>query len=506
MRTSDVKNELLQDQDFENLIKRLREAEKDFLRLQSDIMTEIQDVHVSFCQAIQQTEAEWDEKNMSRLWNILVELGCTKDEGIEFALFASRGNDGTPIIPSIHKLNTDNALVDLFVDSVFANLFSSGRVNLPLGATTNDRAASCYSIMSLSPVTIKQAETLQVEINSLNARVNLEIASHREVHFTTVTGAGMRHAMFEQLSPKIAIIEEAGEVLEPVMLSCLPHSIEQIIVIGDHQQIPPRVRNPVSKKFGLGKSLMSTMLGVGVTAVTLKVQNRMGPELSKHLRDIYPEYKDGPVALTRTIPDLFSLPIAFWENTEDEVVKQPTIINEQEVTMVMFLVVYAVRWGFPLKNIAILSYYLAQTALIKEICWKWDEEGLFFDGLHIGTIDSFQGEEREVVILSTVRCNEKKRVGFLNDEGRRCVAVSRAKRSMIILGNAETLSGSEGWHTYVTALGSAVSTILTVKCDKHRDISLEITNKITLDDVHDILMNGTCLCDHALGKACISAA
>jgi superfamily I DNA and/or RNA helicase len=277
-------------------------------------------------------------------------------------------------------------------------------------------------------------------------------------------------------------------------LAVIPSSAERIILVGDHQQISPRVTVAEVGKHGFGQSMMTRLEKAGLPTIKLNVQNRMGVYLSMFLRDIYPEYKDGPLAKTIFPPPTFPTGVFLWEY-QSRAEGRSEVQNLREVELLMYLVAYAVRGGHLPSDIAILSYYSAQVKAIEAGLARLDEEGIFLTGIHVSTVDAFQGAEREIVFLSTVR---QHRLGFVNNPGRRCVALSRAKRVLIILANPTVLNLDPAWKRYILSLDFLylVSPTFHFRCDKHHDIWRRVHSGDPITDIPPMILHGSrCLCE-----------
>jgi hypothetical protein len=272
--------------------------------------------------------------------------------------------------------------------------------------------------------------------------------------------------------------------------------VNHAIFVGDHQQIPPRVQVEVLKTKGLGMSTMGRLVTQAAPASKLRVQNRMIPILSMMLRDIYPDYIDGPIASALTPPDMFPDGLLWWNHGEHEN-SPPMTFNLGEVRRVMCLLAFIIRWGYPASSVVVLTYYTAQVTALEKARVEMDPDDTYFGDLMISTIDSFQGEERDIVILSTVRGNEKGAVGFLRDEGRRCVAISRARRALIIVGNAETVQNAAGWGTYLHRMRemNLVWDMFPFRCEVHQDLECGVRGGPDLGMFAETLLKGMrCVC------------
>ena len=140
-------------------------------------------------------------------------------------------------------------------------------------------------------------DDLYLKINNkkfLENQIKLDICKNREIVGMTITSASINSDLIQQLAPKIVIVEEAAEILEPSLVAALNEEVEHLILIGDHQQLRPRIDTyELRKKFHFDISLMERLISSGkINFKTLEKQCRMRPEFSIMLRDIYPNLKD----------------------------------------------------------------------------------------------------------------------------------------------------------------------------------------------------------------------
>ncbi len=279
------------------------------------------------------------------------------------------------------------------------------------------------------------------DVSTEQTTVDALLLSTRDVAAYTLTSANINFRTLCALRPRIAIIEEAAEVLEPLLTACLPPSVEHLILLGDHQQLAPRVEARVPKKNGLGTSTMQRLVAAGINYAILRQQNRMSFGISELLKEWYPFLEDGPS--TRRAEPLRSMPSGpfLWTHTGPE---SGRYSNKTEVRMILFLAGVLVQTGLSVADIALLTPYKQQVLALTTGLKKY---GLAecLSGVHLGTVDSFQGEERKVILVSLVRSNSRGRLGFISDDNRKGVLLSRAQVALYLVGNRETLCSADNW-------------------------------------------------------------
>ncbi len=302
----------------------------------------------------------------------------------------------------------------------------------------------------------------QEELEELENEINADILAHLDVIGGTVTNAILNHECYSEVGPRIVVVEEAAEILDVLLMAALPSSVQHLILVGDPQQLSPRLDVPHLGNLGFGRSRMEELLLLGSPSVQLRVQNRMGPGLSGAVRQIYEQYDDGPVAFRMTAPDSLRTSLTWFDiqGTEKACTKY---VNEKEAWAAIILASWMMRNGHSPTEITILTAYRQQVDAIRQqadLVWPGDWQYQ----LLVTTVDAFQGRENNIVILSTVRSNRPRKLGFLADERRRCVAISRARRALMVVGSVRTFSASHHWRNFIELIRPNVGLNCPVRC------------------------------------------
>lgn len=320
--------------------------------------------------------------------------------------------------------------------------------------------------------TDKVAARQQQDMNTLN---------FARVIGATTTGAAMYKDLLSSKKAEVMIVEEAGEVLEAHILSALQaDATKHLILIGDHKQLRPKVESyelsTVSGKgYNLDCSLFERLILSKIPHVTLGVQHRMRPEISSFIRmQTYPKLVDH-VSVTK-FPNLkgatenvvfvdHRLPEDFVDENSNE---SKSKSNKAEARRCVEIARFFLLQGYSPNQIVILTPYLGQllhlvnmvrsnlkeaTAILGERdtleLFEMDESQQQEDtttrgaqNLRCSSIDNFQGEEADIIIASLVRSNKRGAIGFLKEEQRVNVLMSRARLGMILVGNSETFRSS----------------------------------------------------------------
>lgn len=291
----------------------------------------------------------------------------------------------------------------------------------------------------------------------------------------TATGLSKYRALLSSLNPRTVLIEEAAEAIEaPISVSCF-NSLQQLILVGDHKQLRGHcsVQDLGGEPFYLDVSMFERLVQNEIKYVTLRRQRRMAPEIRRLLRPIYGELQDHPSVLERPeVPGMVGYRSFFfshsWPENSDSLSSK---FNEMEAQMVAGFFVHLVLSGVSPNNITVLTFYNGQRKRLLKLLRA--HRGIQGRYIKVATVDSYQGEENDVVILSLVRSGGKK-IGFLATENRVCVALSRAKRGFYIFGNAHALaSANDLWFQVISIMGEGegesrrIGSALPLKCSTH---------------------------------------
>ena len=250
----------------------------------------------------------------------------------------------------------------------------------------------------------------------------------------TTTGAARLHSVVKNIKSTIMIVEEAAEVFEAHIVASLTPSCQHLILIGDHQQLRP---NPtvyeLCRRYNLDVSLFERLIKSGLSHNRLDIQHRMLPAISKLIvPHIYKDLQDHKSVheyptIKGVCSNLFFVDHAEKENAVQE---GQSKVNEHEARFLQELCRYFLKQGYPGEKITILTTYSGQLFAFKKLMQSKD-----FPGVRVTTVDNYQGEENDIILLSLVRSNHEGSIGFLKTDNRVCVALSRARHALIAIGN-----------------------------------------------------------------------
>lgn len=255
------------------------------------------------------------------------------------------------------------------------------------------------------------------------------------------------------------LIDEATQAMEPEVL--IPLSLaERAILVGDHFQLGPTVMNQEALQAGLGLSFFERCVERGIVPIQLLLQYRMHPFLSafpnKHfynnvLRDAAMASKN--VLLDNILPGYAGKPFIFIHATGRETRRGRSFVNYRESNEIEKFVGYLLRAGVKETSIGVITPYLSQkSCLHHKIIHSYVTKKFDINKIEVKTVDGYQGQEKDFVILSCVRSNHNGNVGFLNDRRRLNVALTRAKHGLFVIGNAELLAEDPSWEAMIRYL------------------------------------------------------
>ena len=372
-----------------------------------------------------------------------------------------------------------------------------------------------------------QYQRLCLEKKELDDRHKAEILKSMKVVGMTITGASINADLLAAMKPSIVIVEEAAEVLEPQILAALGNWVEHLIMIGDHKQLRPQVENyKIAKDYHLDISMMERLINNKIPYCSLTIQNRMRPEIAALLLDIYPGLKNSEKVENNVPPSCIEKSMFFWDHTDPEVGGR-SYNNILEAERAVRLALFLMQQGYTYERITILAAYQGQVATIRQqlrneqqlhpnlfgndskITSKQDDEKKNKRKvlIQVHSIDMYQGDENDIVIVSLVRSNSKKALGFLKLLNRRCVAQSRAKCGLYFIGNSDLLMNSVHWNTLIQSLKeqNCFGTQFPLCCPKHPTSRLlPITGReITLQTFCEVVCGTKMPCGlHDCSKPC----
>ncbi len=270
----------------------------------------------------------------------------------------------------------------------------------------------------------------------------------------TTTGTAKYQHILHMVKPKIVIVEEAAEVMESHIVSALNAGTQHLILIGDHKQLRPKPNDyDMVKKYKLDISLFERLVTNNFLHVTLENQHRMRPEIAELVHPhIYPTLHNHESVLKYPKVDGIRKNLYFISHNELEKASSDlSHANEYEAEYLIALCKFILqKSNYQPSQITILVTYTGQLLLMKTRIQK-----AAIKGVRICTVDNFQGEENDIILLSLVRSNKENIIGFLKEENRVCVSLSRARHGFYCIGNFNMLKTTESiWKELVPFMES----------------------------------------------------
>ena len=316
----------------------------------------------------------------------------------------------------------------------------------------------------------QKLERLKSRATELEIRINSELLGEARVIACTLVGSA--HRLLEGMKFGTLFIDEAAQALAAACWIPMRRA-SRVILAGDHCQLPPTVKSIAALRAGLGKTLMERIAENKPEVVTLlKIQYRMNEEIMRFSSDwfYHGEVESAPQIKYRSILEDDS-PITWIDTSNEE--NQVTIegddvvsgekrddmnfheqfvgesfgrINKAEADLTLLtLAEYLTQVGKRRVleesiDVGIISPYRAQVQYLKRLLKKYEFFKPYRRLISVNTVDGFQGQERDVILISLVRSNDEGQIGFLKDLRRMNVAMTRARMKLIILGDKSTMT------------------------------------------------------------------
>ena len=327
----------------------------------------------------------------------------------------------------------------------------------------------------------QKMDRLRSRAAEIEIRINAELFGEARVIACTLVGSA--HRLLEGMKFGTLFIDEAAQALEAACWIPMRRA-SRVILAGDHCQLPPTVKSIAALRAGLGKTLMERIAENKPEVVTLlKIQYRMNEDIMRFSSDWFygGQVESAPQIKYRSILD-FDHPITWIDTSNEEnritiegedapedsastsssssAANQNSDLNfkeqfvgesygrinkaEAELTL-LTLAEYFTKIGKQRVlgdsiDVGIISPYRAQVQYLKKLIKKYEFFKPYRRLISVNTVDGFQGQERDVILISLVRSNDEGQIGFLKDLRRMNVAMTRARMKLIILGNKDTMT------------------------------------------------------------------
>ena len=315
--------------------------------------------------------------------------------------------------------------------------------------------AELHKLQQLKDELGELSQADEKHFNSLRRAAEREILQAADVVCCTCSAAGdMR---ISQLRFRQVLIDEATQATEPECLIPIVLGSKQLVLVGDHCQLGPVVVCKRASRAGLAQSLFERLVMLAVRPIRLQVQYRMHPCLSEFPSNTFYEgtLQNGVTsAERRATGNNFpwpnpNRPMFFYSSVGQEEVSASgtSYLNRTEAANVEKIVSKFLSEGVVSDQIGVVTPYEGQRAYIVNYMQRNGslQQKLYAD-IEVASVDAFQGREKDYIILSCVRSNERQGIGFLNDPRRLNVALTRARYGVVVLGNPKVLSKQPLWN------------------------------------------------------------
>lgn len=327
----------------------------------------------------------------------------------------------------------------------------------------------------------QKMDRLKSRAAEIELRINAELFGEARVIACTLVGSA--HHLLEGMKFGTLFIDEAAQAWEAACWIPMKRA-SRVILAGDHCQLPPTVKSIAALRAGLGKTLMERIAENKPEVVTLlKIQYRMNDEIMRFSSDWFyggkvesaPQIKyrsvldyDHPITWIDTSNEENQITIEGEDAPEDSASTSSSVsaanqnsdlnfkeqfvgesfgrINKAEAELTLLtLAEYFTKIGKQRVleeriDVGIISPYRAQVQYLKKLIKKYEFFKPYRRLISVNTVDGFQGQERDVILISLVRSNDEGQIGFLKDLRRMNVAMTRARMKLIILGNRDTMT------------------------------------------------------------------
>lgn len=266
----------------------------------------------------------------------------------------------------------------------------------------------------------------------------------------TATLVGSNHYTVREVRYHTVVIDEAGQALEPACWIPILKA-QKVILAGDHCQLSPTIKSDVAAKSGLSTTLLEKCVNAHPEAVTLlEEQYRMNEQIMGYSSQIFYQHKlkaNASVAQRLLFAD--DKPVLFIDTAGcgfEEKLEGTSSTNPEEAALLLkHLVLLTAEWeeqkvSGPFPSIAIIAPYKQQIHVLAEQLSHVPELHPYLSHISVNTVDSFQGQERDVVYISMTRSNSEGVIGFLSDIRRMNVAMTRARKKLVVVGDSATLA------------------------------------------------------------------
>jgi len=282
-----------------------------------------------------------------------------------------------------------------------------------------------------------------------------KVLAAADVICTTCSSSADRR--LENFDFSAVLIDEATQAVEPEILLPIVRGCKKLVLVGDHQQLGPVVMNNKVADAGMNLSLFERLILLGNQPRRLEVQYRMHPCLSEFPSNMFYDgmLQNGVTAQERLrrqdpIPwPIPNMPMMFYQNLGQEEISGSgtSFLNRTEASSVEKIITLFLKSGVVPEQIGVVTPYEGQRNFIinyMQMFGSLNKE--LYRSVEVASVDAFQGREKDYIIVSCVRSNDRGGIGFLSDPRRLNVALTRARYGLIVIGNSKVLCKNPLWY------------------------------------------------------------
>ncbi len=282
----------------------------------------------------------------------------------------------------------------------------------------------------------KEVKDIRTEIKKLQQYNEEKLYAEADVILGTPIG--LCDSKIKKITFQTLVIDEAGQCIEPLAWCIFPLA-EKIVLAGDHLQLPPTVLSQEASQLGFNKSILEISIDNISNVFLLNTQYRMREAIAGFSSAYFYEgLLQTATYLNNTGKHIHFIDTAGTGHNEEKGKDGHSLQNEGELQIVQKILE---REQLDISQTAFISPYAGQVAIAKE---------MLPNGMRISTIDSFQGQEKENIILSLVRSNDENEIGFLKDYRRMNVAITRAKEKLFVIGDSATIAADKFYDAFLS--------------------------------------------------------
>jgi hypothetical protein len=422
------------------------------------------------------------------------------EDGCDSYSEAVKNDDGNITTPRILAVAHSNGAADVLLEALLQMNVPAVRAGRPASVSPSVQHRTIAALSERMPEVMslrQQARNVTLDERTRHAAardaqrcvndVQTMISKSAPVVVTSCIGAQQLLSCFgdeDDRTPtfQIVVLDEAAQTTEPALICALAAAkARQVILVGDPMQLPPTVTTQdAALRKTIGVSPMERLLKNGVDEFVLNEQYRMPNSLLLHPNNYF--YNSVVKCASTTIspppkgfpwPSPNAEPLAFLEIGDGSNEVAHTLggrSNPIEVEVIVDIIQNVVSAGdINSKDISIITPYNKQAQLFRTKLNNSDTiYGQKLSHVQVGTVDSFQGQETELVILSAVRSNQLKELGFLRDARRLNVAITRARRGLIVVGDSTVLRTCHHWAALLESCSDRSCVLTEMEYNNHR--------------------------------------